>query len=128
MTLAYNEGVEIRWEQVDADYIATRSQRLPEATCAGTNRRTTMTERDKRLQARRADARHSEQQTLEHPDEALDLSRSRVARPNRSKPFTVRLSPEEFEELTREADSRHLPASTLARAWLLDRLHANRPA
>jgi len=87
-----------------------------------------MTERDKRLRARRADARRSEQQTLEHPDEALDLSRSHVSRPNRSKPFTVRLSPEEFEELTREADSRHLPASTLARAWLLDRLHADRSA
>jgi len=31
MTLAYIEVMEIRWEQVDAHYIATRSQRYPGA-------------------------------------------------------------------------------------------------
>ena len=87
-----------------------------------------MNDRDQRVRARREAARRSEAETLAHPDEPLDLSGSRVTRPNRSKPFTVRLSPDEFAELTEVADAKHLPASTLARAWVLDRLRAERSA
>ena len=87
----------------------------------------TPTEREKRMQARREEARRSEAETLAHPDEPLDFSRSKVTRPNRSKPFTVRLSPDEFAQLSELAESRHLPASTLARSWVLDRLKAELP-
>lgn len=41
---------------------------------------------------------------------------------NRSVMFSVRLHPEELSELQRYADQRGLPARTLARAWILDRL------
>jgi len=46
-----------------------------------------------------------------------------VSRPNlRNQLFTVRLSADEYATIQRVASERHLPASTLARAWLLDRL------
>lgn len=47
-----------------------------------------------------------------------------VTRPNagRDRPFTIRLTKEEMDELQRVADAAHLPASTMARAWLLERL------
>jgi hypothetical protein len=41
---------------------------------------------------------------------------------SRSMMFSVRLQPEELAELQRYADHRGLPARTLARAWILDRL------
>jgi hypothetical protein len=34
----------------------------------------------------------------------------------------VRLSPQESNAIQKIADTRHLPASTLVRAWILDRL------
>jgi hypothetical protein len=45
-------------------------------------------------------------------------------RPNvgRSKPFTVRLSASESAAVQRVANRAHLPASTMVRAWILDRL------
>ena len=36
--------------------------------------------------------------------------------------YSVRLSPEESNAIQRVADARHLPASTLVRSWILDRL------
>ena len=45
-------------------------------------------------------------------------------RPNRerSRVYSVRLSAEEYATVQRVADSRHLPASTLVRSWILERL------
>jgi hypothetical protein len=45
-------------------------------------------------------------------------------RPNRlrSKVYSVRLSAEEQARVQRVADSKHLPASTLVRSWILERL------
>lgn len=52
-----------------------------------------------------------------------------VSRPSRpSRMFNVRLSDEQFTELQAEARRRHLPVSTMARAWLLDRLDHERHA
>jgi len=45
---------------------------------------------------------------------------------NRTRPFTIRLSPEEADELQRAADAAHLPASTMARSWIITRLDAIR--
>jgi len=36
--------------------------------------------------------------------------------------YSVRLSPQESNAIQKIADARHLPASTLVRAWILDRL------
>lgn len=51
-------------------------------------------------------------------------------RPNRQRShvYSIRLSPEEHEEVRRVADARHLPASTLVRAWILERLAQERSA
>jgi hypothetical protein len=48
---------------------------------------------------------------------------TRVTRPNLpSRLFNVRLSDEQYAALQKLARERHLPMSTMARAWLLDRL------
>lgn len=51
-------------------------------------------------------------------------------RPNRmrSQVYSVRLSAEEQAELRRVADTKHLPASTLVRSWILERLDHERLA
>jgi len=36
--------------------------------------------------------------------------------------YSVRLSPQEGTAIQKIADTRHLPASTLVRSWILDRL------
>jgi hypothetical protein len=41
---------------------------------------------------------------------------------NRSVMFSVRFNPEELEELQHYAEQRGLPARTLARAWILERM------
>ena len=46
----------------------------------------------------------------------------RPARPNRSQVYSVRLSAEEQARVQSVADAKHLPASTLVRSWILDRL------
>ena len=43
-------------------------------------------------------------------------------RVNRSKVYSVRLSAEEQARVEAAAQARHLPASTLVRSWILDRL------
>lgn len=42
--------------------------------------------------------------------------------------YSVRLSPAESNAIQKIADARHLPASTLVRAWILDRLEQEQSA
>ena len=52
-----------------------------------------------------------------------------IGRPNQSsRMFNVRLSEEQFAAIQEIAESQHLPMSTMARAWLLDRLDKERRA
>lgn len=52
-----------------------------------------------------------------------------VTHPNApSRMFNVRLSDDQYEQLQRIAEAKHLPVSTMARAWLLDRLDDERHA
>lgn len=52
-----------------------------------------------------------------------------ITRPNApSRMFNMRLSDEQFDALQQIANAKHLPMSTMARAWLLDRLDAERSA
>jgi hypothetical protein len=54
---------------------------------------------------------------------------TRVSRPNRpSRMFNVRLTDERYTELQDVARAHHLPASTMARSWLLERLAQERRA
>lgn len=74
----------------------------------------------------REDARQLEQRadsTEPYPGGTV-ISRSNA----RSRMFNVRLSDEQFEALQAVANARHLPMSTMARAWLLDRLDAEQRA
>lgn len=45
------------------------------------------------------------------------------ARPNRSKVYSIRLSDEEQAQVQQVAAAKHLPASTMVRSWILDRLN-----
>ncbi|MFM8893811.1 MAG: hypothetical protein ACKOE2_00210 [Actinomycetales bacterium] len=47
---------------------------------------------------------------------------ARGSRPNRGKVYSVRLSVQEEDQIQKLADSKHLPASTLVRSWILERL------
>ncbi|RAX21045.1 hypothetical protein DRB06_07130 [Actinomyces sp. Z5] len=49
-------------------------------------------------------------------------------RPNRSQVYSVRLTPQEREAIEAVAEAKHLPASTLVRAWILERLEAEHAA
>ena len=54
---------------------------------------------------------------------------TKIHRPNQaSRMFNVRLTDDQFTALQELADQRHLPMSTMARAWLLDRLDQERHA
>lgn len=76
--------------------------------------------------AAREDARRLEQHaetTEPYPDDTT------VSRPNApSRMFNLRLSEQQYEALQELARQRHLPMSTMARAWLLDRLDHERHA
>lgn len=48
--------------------------------------------------------------------------RPSLTRPNRSRVYSVRLSPSEEERVLQLAMDKHLPPSTLVRSWILDRL------
>lgn len=50
------------------------------------------------------------------------------SRPNRSRVYSVRLSPEEQARVEQVARNQHLPASTLVRAWILERLEQEKSA
>jgi hypothetical protein len=85
----------------------------------------------KKLDAKTARAAREDARALEHQDESTDAYpiSTKVSRPNQpSRMFNVRLSEEQFTELQAEAQRRHLPVSTMARAWLLDRLGHERHA
>ena len=45
-----------------------------------------------------------------------------ISWPNRSRMLTLRLRQSEYDAIHRAAEQRHLPASTLARSLLLDKL------
>jgi uncharacterized protein YbaP (TraB family) len=52
-----------------------------------------------------------------------------VSRPNQpSRMFNLRLTDEQYAAIQQLARQRHLPMSTMARAWLLDRLEHEHPA
>jgi aryl-alcohol dehydrogenase-like predicted oxidoreductase len=77
-------------------------------------------------QAARADAR-----ALETGAEASGPypEGTRISRPNRpSRMFNVRLTDEQYTELQDVARAHHLPPSTMARSWLLERLDQERRA
>lgn len=74
----------------------------------------------------RADARAAEQQA--GSDENYPPG-TQLRRPNApSRRFNVRLSEEQYAALEQAAKAKHLPLSTMARAWLLDRLDRERHA
>jgi hypothetical protein len=76
--------------------------------------------------AARADAR-----ALEAGSEATDPypPSTQMTQPNRpSRMFNVRLTDEQFTELQGIAREHHLPMSTMARSWLLERLDQERRA
>jgi len=52
----------------------------------------------------------------------------RPTRPNRSSVYSVRLSREERARVEQVASAKHLPASTLVRSWILERLDEERIA
>ena len=80
----------------------------------------------KMARAARDDARRLEAQAKRDEPYPGDTS---VRRPNQaSRMFNVRLTEEQFTALHDLAEQRHLPMSTMARAWLLDRLDEERPA
>ena len=64
------------------------------------------------------------EQTKDDPHPAGTAGR----RPNRQKVYSVRLSAEEEAEVLRVAAAKHLPASTLVRSWILERLDQERSA
>lgn len=76
--------------------------------------------------AARADARRLEAEadtTDPYPDDTT------ITRPNQpSRMFNLRLTDEQFSELHDLARERHLPMSTMARSWLLERLDKERRA
>jgi len=43
-----------------------------------------------------------------------------------SRMFNVRLTDDQYDELRQIAEEKHLPMSTMARSWLLDRLDTER--
>ena len=53
---------------------------------------------------------------------------ARPVRPNRTKVYSIRLSEDEQARVQQAADERHLPASTLVRSWILDRLDQDKTA
>lgn len=73
------------------------------------------------------DVINAEAETLERA-KVPDTVRATRRRDARSRMFSVRLSDDELAELVDAAEQRGLPARTLARAWLLDRLHAEQGA
>lgn len=51
---------------------------------------------------------------------------TRATRPNRSAVYSIRLTPQEQERVREVAEARHLPPSTLVRAWILEALEQER--
>lgn len=72
----------------------------------------------------RADARALEK----HADDQGPFPAGTAVRRGRSRMFNIRLTEEQYQELEQVARDRHLPLSTMARGWLLDRLGNERHA
>ena len=70
----------------------------------------------------REESEHSKEDP--YPPEAVPTRPNRL----RSKVYSVRLSAEEQARVQRVADAKHLPASTLVRSWILERLDQERSA
>jgi hypothetical protein len=68
-------------------------------------------------EATRAEAAAATDPEAEFPRNAA------ISWPNRSKMLTLRLRQSEYDAIQRAAEERHIPASTLARSLLLDKLN-----
>jgi hypothetical protein len=85
----------------------------------------------KRLDPKTSRALREEARKLERRSESDEPypAGTTISRPNQpSRMFNLRLTEEQYAELQAEAQRRHLPVSTMARAWLLDRLDHERHA
>lgn len=69
------------------------------------------------------DLRHYREEAERSQDEPLSGTATRPGR-QRAKVLSVRLNPEEFDELTRYAAALEVPASALVRGWILDQFRA----
>jgi aryl-alcohol dehydrogenase-like predicted oxidoreductase len=76
--------------------------------------------------AARQDARRLEKQAARTEPYPESTTVSRANQPSRM--FNVRLTEEQFAAIQDLAAERHLPMSTMARAWLLDRLDREKRA
>jgi hypothetical protein len=85
-----------------------------------------VTSKDAELQAVIADEAEHAEATRGDPVPAEALARA--TRPNRTKSvmFSLRLNPDELAELQSLAEARTVPASTLVRGWIMQRLIAER--
>jgi uncharacterized protein YbaP (TraB family) len=77
--------------------------------------------------AARAEARRLEAEAASEEPYPADTTISR-SNQTTSRMFNVRLTDEQFAAIQDLAAQRHLPMSTMARAWLLDRLEKERHA
>jgi len=85
----------------------------------------------KRLEKVTEDAARAEARALEAQADVDDAypQGTRISRPNRpSRMFNVRLTDEQYATLQELAHAHHLPMSTMARSWLLERLDQERRA
>lgn len=69
-------------------------------------------------------AENDELERAELPDPLPPDARAERRNESRSRMFSVRLRSDELAELNQIAKQRGVPARTLARAWLLDRLRS----
>lgn len=74
----------------------------------------------------RADARKLEKRADAEGRYPVGTTVRRAQAPSRM--FNIRLTDEQYQQLEQAARDRHLPLSTMARAWLLDRLGDERHA
>lgn len=128
-------GEVLNWDDESAAYIRARGDRYvggsgiepmrgrrPAPTCGSIERGPAMAKTiDPALAAR---LREESERTREAPYPAG----ARPTRPNRSKVYSIRLSEEEQAQVQQVADAKHLPASTLVRSWILDRLNQEKIA
>jgi len=68
------------------------------------------------------EATRAETAAVTNPEGELPADAS-ISWPNRSRMLTLRLRQSEYDAIQRAAEQRHLPASTLARSLLLDKLN-----
>lgn len=114
--------VVIAYRDLDGEGTASTPGPPPERTSSSTSKETTMAKLIDPALAERL--RRESEQTKDDPYPAGTTGR----RPNRQKVYSVRLSAEEEAEVRRVAAAKHLPASTLVRSWILERLDQERSA